>query len=101
MAGKPEQDVDHPEVDVVGKRAHGGILPDSMPPRKTAGAGTRCTIVMPLADARGGAESLLLQLVRHGRDLGFAWRVVFLEDGPMVAECRAAGAPPRRPEPSP
>ena len=63
-----------------------------MPSRKTADAGTRCTIVMPLADERGGSESLLLQLVHHGRDLGFAWRVVFLEDGPMVAECRAAGA---------
>jgi glycosyltransferase involved in cell wall biosynthesis len=48
---------------------------------------------MPLADQRGGAESALLQLVHHGRGLGFDWRIVFLEDGPMVAECRAAGAP--------
>jgi glycosyltransferase involved in cell wall biosynthesis len=47
---------------------------------------------MPLADPRGGSELLLLQLVHHGRDLGLAWRVVFLEDGPMVADCRAAGA---------
>jgi glycosyltransferase involved in cell wall biosynthesis len=48
---------------------------------------------MPLADQRGGAESALLQLVHHGRGLGFDWRIVFLEDGPMVAECRAAGTP--------
>jgi glycosyltransferase involved in cell wall biosynthesis len=48
---------------------------------------------MPLADERGGAESALLQLVHHGGGLGFDWRIVFLEDGPMVAECRAAGAP--------
>jgi glycosyltransferase involved in cell wall biosynthesis len=48
---------------------------------------------MPLAEQRGGAESMLLQLLRDGRGLGFDWRVVFLEDGPMVAECRAAGAP--------
>jgi glycosyltransferase involved in cell wall biosynthesis len=48
---------------------------------------------MPLADRRGGAEAALLQLVHHGRGLGFDWRIVFLEDGPMVAECRAAGAP--------
>ncbi|HEX4625180.1 MAG TPA: glycosyltransferase [Solirubrobacteraceae bacterium] len=53
----------------------------------------RCTIVMPLAEQRGGAESALLALLRHGRGLGFAWRVVFLEDGPMVAACAAAGAP--------
>ena len=64
-----------------------------MASRETAEASTRCTIVMPLADRRGGAETALLQLVHHGRGLGFDWRIVFLEDGPMVAECRAAGAP--------
>jgi hypothetical protein len=53
----------------------------------------RCTIVMPLAEQRGGAESMLLHLVRDGRGLGLDWRIVFLEDGPMVAECRAAGTP--------
>src|SRR6059058_1330778 len=57
----------------------------------TGEANRRCTIVMPLADRRGGAESALLELVRHGGGLGFEWRMVFLEDGPMVAECRAAG----------
>ena len=59
----------------------------------TGEANRRCTIVMPLAEQRGGAESMLLQLLRDGRGLGFDWRVVFLEDGPMVAECHAAGAP--------
>ncbi len=58
----------------------------------TGEANTRCTIVMPLAEQLGGAESMLLELVRHGGNLGFEWRIVFLEDGPMVAECRAAGA---------
>jgi glycosyltransferase involved in cell wall biosynthesis len=56
-------------------------------------ANTRCTIVMPLAEQRGGAESMLLELVDHGRDLGFEWRIVFMEEGPMVAECGAAGVP--------
>ncbi len=59
----------------------------------TGEANRRCTIVMPLAEQRGGAESMLLQLVHHGRGLGFDWRIVFLEDGPMVADCRAAGVP--------
>jgi len=49
---------------------------------------------MPLAERRGGAESALLQLLEHGSGLGFEWRVVFLEDGPMVAACEAAGAHP-------
>src|SRR3954451_13575048 len=53
----------------------------------TGEANTRCTIVMPLADRRGGSESALLELVRHAGDLGFEWRLVFLEDGPMVAGC--------------
>lgn len=42
---------------------------------------------MPLAEQLGGAESMLLQLMGHGHGLGFEWRIVFLEDGPMVAEC--------------
>src|SRR4051794_41863526 len=56
-------------------------------------AGTRCTVVMPLAARRGGAESSLMELVHHGGDLGLSLEVVFLEDGPMVAECEAAGVP--------
>ena len=56
-------------------------------------AGTRCTVVMPLAARRGGAEWSLMELVHHGGDLGFSLEVVFLEDGPMVAECEAAGVP--------
>jgi glycosyltransferase involved in cell wall biosynthesis len=48
---------------------------------------------MPLAELRGGAESMLLELVHHGGDLGFEWRIVFMEEGPMVAECGAAGVP--------
>ena len=52
----------------------------------TGDANTRCAIVMPLAERRGGAESTLRELAHHGRGLGFEWRIVFLEDGPMVAE---------------
>src|SRR4051794_40981258 len=56
-------------------------------------AGVRCTIVMPLAERRGGAESSLMELARHGGGLGFALRVVFLEEGPMVAACESVGVP--------
>jgi hypothetical protein len=46
-------------------------------------------IVMPLAQQRGGAELALLQLV--GSDTSIRWHVVFLEDGPMVAQFRQLG----------
>jgi glycosyltransferase involved in cell wall biosynthesis len=49
----------------------------------------RATIVMPLAQQRGGAELLLEQLVRRSSNM--EWVVAFLEDGPMVARLRASG----------
>ena len=46
---------------------------------------------MPLGTALGGGELMLRQLLTHGRGQGVAWTVVFLRDGPMVAEMRALG----------
>ena len=46
----------------------------------------RVLIVMPLATPLGGGEQSLRQLLKHGRDGGITWRVVFLRDGPMVGE---------------
>jgi glycosyltransferase involved in cell wall biosynthesis len=51
----------------------------------------RVLAVMPLATARGGAEMNFRQLLLHGRGQGVEWIVVFLRDGPMVAEMRALG----------
>ncbi len=51
----------------------------------------RVLAVMPLATARGGAEINFRQLLLHGRGAGVEWIVVFLRDGPMVAETRALG----------
>lgn len=52
----------------------------------------RVLVVMPLATALGGAEMSLRQLLARGRGQGVEWTVVFLRDGPMVAEARALGA---------
>ena len=49
-------------------------------------------IVMPLADHRGGAESMLLRMLeanRQGERIDY--RVVFLDDGPMVKMVRQMG----------
>jgi glycosyltransferase involved in cell wall biosynthesis len=51
----------------------------------------RVLVVMPLGTARGGGELMLRQLLTHGRGQGVEWTVVFLRDGPMVAEVRALG----------
>ncbi len=51
----------------------------------------RALVVMPLATPLGGGEQMLRQLLRHGRDSGVHWRVIYLREGPMVAETRALG----------
>src|SRR5258708_31933102 len=51
----------------------------------------RVLVVMPLGAALGGGEQMLRQLLIHGRGRGVEWVVVFLRDGPMVAEMRALG----------
>jgi glycosyltransferase involved in cell wall biosynthesis len=51
----------------------------------------RLLVVMPLGTALGGGEQMLRQLLQHGRASDVAWSVVFLRDGPMVAEARALG----------
>jgi glycosyltransferase involved in cell wall biosynthesis len=63
--------------------------------RRAAGAGAmkplRVLAVMPLGTALGGGELMLRQLLIHGRGQGVEWTVVFLRDGPMVAEMRSLG----------
>ncbi len=48
-------------------------------------------VVMPLARQLGGGELMLQQLLRHAESAGAEFTVVFLRDGPMVAEARAQG----------
>jgi glycosyltransferase involved in cell wall biosynthesis len=48
-------------------------------------------IVMPLAEQLGGGEQMLLDLIQHGRNLDIDWYVIFLEDGPMVAQIATFG----------
>lgn len=51
----------------------------------------KVAVIMPLAEQRGGGELMLWHLMQQGRDLGVCWLVVFLEDGPMVAQVRSLG----------
>jgi glycosyltransferase involved in cell wall biosynthesis len=51
----------------------------------------RVLVVMPLGTALGGAEMNLRQLLARGRGQDVEWIVVFLRDGPMIAEARALG----------
>ena len=48
-------------------------------------------IIMPLAEQRGGGELMVLHLMQKGRDLGVEWLIIFLQDGPMVAQVHALG----------
>lgn len=48
-------------------------------------------IVMPLAEQKGGGELMLLDLMKHGRDCGVEWLVVFLSEGPMVKQLESWG----------
>jgi glycosyltransferase involved in cell wall biosynthesis len=47
--------------------------------------------VMPLGTALGGSEQSFRQLLIHGRGQSVDWTVVFLRDGPLVAEMRSLG----------
>lgn len=49
------------------------------------------TLVMPLAEKRGGSELMLWHVLSEGRGLGVRWNVVYLQDGPMVAQTRDLG----------
>jgi len=51
----------------------------------------KIVVVMPLARQLGGGELMLQQLLRHAGSAGATFTVVFLRDGPMVAEARAEG----------
>jgi glycosyltransferase involved in cell wall biosynthesis len=52
-------------------------------------------VIMPLAEQRGGSEVALLQLFQSGKELGVTWSVIFLENGPMVAQAAAYGVEAR------
>ena len=51
----------------------------------------KIALIMTLAEQRGGGEMMLLHLIQQGRGAGVDWLVIFLEDGPMVAQVRALG----------
>lgn len=51
----------------------------------------RITLLMPLAEQRGGAELALVHLLEQGRDKDVVWQVIFTEDGPLVAQIRNFG----------
>ncbi len=51
----------------------------------------RIVVVMPLGRQLGGGELMLTQLLRQPHDPAVAFTVIFLRDGPMVAEARAHG----------
>ncbi len=63
------------------------------PEPEGARAPLRTLVVMPLATRRGGAEEQLCQLVEHRLEAGVEPAVAFLQDGPVVAWCRAQGVP--------
>jgi glycosyltransferase involved in cell wall biosynthesis len=46
---------------------------------------------MPLAEERGGGEVSFRQLMEHGQRPGIEWKVVFLENGPLVDRIRQMG----------
>lgn len=50
-------------------------------------------VIMPLAEQRGGGELMLTHLMQQGRGQGVEWRVVFQENGPMVAQVQSLGVP--------
>lgn len=51
----------------------------------------KVVVVMPLGEQRGGGEMMLWDLMQQGRNAGVEWLVIFLEDGPMVAQVRELG----------
>jgi glycosyltransferase involved in cell wall biosynthesis len=65
--------------------------PPRVPARDAATRALRVLVVMPLGQALGGGEEMLRQLLREAGDAGVEWTVVFLRDGPLVAEVRALG----------
>lgn len=62
---------------------------------ESGGRDLKVLIIMPLAEQRGGSEVALLQLLKSGQGLGVRWSVIFLEDGPMVADAAACGVQSR------
>jgi glycosyltransferase involved in cell wall biosynthesis len=66
----------------------------SAPINPATGRTYRVGLVMPLAEQLGGCEIMLLNLLRaNQRGPKVDYRVVFLEDGPMVATVKEMGYP--------
>lgn len=55
----------------------------------------KISIVMPLAEQRGGGELMLWHLMQQGRGGGVDWQVLFLEDGPLIGQVQALGVETR------
>ena len=55
----------------------------------------KIAIIMPLGEQRGGAELALLHLIQQGCRADVEWLVIFLQEGPMVAQVRELGAAAR------
>ena len=55
----------------------------------------KIAVIMTLAEQRGGGELMLLHLMQQGQGAGVDWVVLFLEDGPMVAQVRELGVETR------
>ena len=49
-------------------------------------------IVMPLGTQLGGGEKTLVDLLKNTRGSNIEWVIFFLQDGPMLEECRKLGA---------
>lgn len=48
-------------------------------------------ILMPLAEQKGGAELIFLQLMQEVRNKKINWLVIFLENGPMIDQIKKLG----------
>jgi glycosyltransferase involved in cell wall biosynthesis len=69
------------------------MVQDKAPDASQSGQRTlKGVVIMPLAEQRGGGEMALWHLILEGGGQGIDWTVVFLEDGPMVAQVRSVGA---------
>lgn len=63
--------------------------PPAAPALSSTATPARYLLVMPMATQKGGAEMMFRHLVSNRP--ASEWVVVFLETGPMVAECQDAG----------
>jgi glycosyltransferase involved in cell wall biosynthesis len=53
----------------------------------------KVAVIMPLAEARGGAEQAFVVLLQKGRDENTDFVAIFLKKGPLVGEIKSLGIP--------